>query len=150
MTSRLVGLAVGAGAGFVVSWARLSDPAVIRAMLLLRDPHVFLVMGSAVIVAAVGVRLVKATGMRAVVTDEPIGWKVERPQARHVGGSALFGIGWSVAGTCPGPVAAMVGEGRLGGLAVMAGLITGIALQRAWMWRARARADEALQQMAAL
>jgi uncharacterized membrane protein YedE/YeeE len=145
-----VGLAVGAGAGFVVSWARLSDPAVIRATLLLRDPHVFLVMGSAVIVAAVGVRLVKTTGMRAVVTDEPIGWKMERRQAHHVGGSALFGIGWSVAGTCPGPVAAMVGEGRLGGLAVVAGLITGIALQRAWMWSARARAGAALRQMAAL
>lgn len=150
MTSKLIGLAVGVVAGFVVSWARLSDPAVIRAMLLLQDPHVFLVMGSAVIVAAIGVRVLKATGMRAVVTGEAIGWTVECPRARHVGGSALFGIGWSVAGTCPGPVAAMVGEGRLGGLAVMTGLIAGIALQRAWIGRVRARADVTVQQMVAI
>ncbi len=135
MTARLAGLIVGIGAGFVMSWARLSDPAVIRDMLLLRDPYVFLVMGSAVAVAAVGVRLVKAVVVRALVTAEPIGWTVERPGPRHVGGSLLFAAGWSVAGTCPGPVAVMIGEGRLGGLAVAAGLIAGVTMQRAWMRR---------------
>ena len=135
MTARLAGLIIGIGAGFVMSWARLSDPAVIRDMLLLRNPHVFLVMGSAVTVAAVGVRLVRAVVVRALVTGEPIGWTVERPGPRHVGGSLLFGAGWSVAGTCPGPVAAMIGEGRLGGLAIAAGLIVGVTMQRAWMRR---------------
>ena len=48
MNARLAGLIIGVGAGFVISWARLSDPAVIHDMLLLRDPHVFLVMGKEV------------------------------------------------------------------------------------------------------
>ena len=43
--------------------------------------------------------------------------------------SVLFGLGWSVAGTCPGPVAIMVGEGRFSGLLVVCGLVCGIALQ---------------------
>ncbi len=136
MKASLAGLTVGVGAGFVMSWARLSDPAVIRDMLLLRDPHVFLVMGSAVAVAAAGVRVLRTARVRAFVTGEPIGWSVEGPRARHIGGSVLFAAGWSVAGTCPGPVAAMVGEGRLGGLAVVAGLIAGVTLQRS---RARRR-----------
>ena len=46
-------------------------------------------------------------------------------------GSLLFGAGWSIAGTCPGPVTAMIGEGRVGGLYVVAGLLGGVALQAA-------------------
>ena len=144
MKAKLTGLIIGAAAGFVVSWARLYDPAVIRDMLLMRDAHVFLVMGSAVAVASVGVRMLRAVSLRAFLTGEPIGWSVERPRARHVRGAALFAVGWSVAGTCPGPVAAMVGEGRLGGLAVVAGLIAGIILQRAWAQRQAFAASAAL------
>ena len=53
MVAALIPLVVGIAAGFVVAWAQLSDPAAIRDMLMLRDPHVFLVMGSAVMVAAI-------------------------------------------------------------------------------------------------
>jgi uncharacterized membrane protein YedE/YeeE len=87
-------------------------------------------MGSAVAIAAVGVRVMKATGALCVLTGEPVGWSVEQPRTRHVAGSILFGIGWTVAGTCPGPVAAMIGEGRLVGVPVVVGLLAGVALQR--------------------
>ena len=132
MKGKLAGLVVGVGAGFVLSWARLSDPGVIRDMLLLNSPHVFLVMGTAMAVAAAGVRVLRAAGARAFITREAIGWSVDRPRVRHMGGAALFGIGWAAAGTCPGPLAAMVGEGRLGGLAVAVGVFAGVTLQRLW------------------
>jgi len=131
MTARFAGLAIGAGIGFVFAAARLSDPAVIRDMLLLREPDVFLLMGSAVVVAAIGVRLLRAAKVRAVLTGEPVGWTTEKAERRHVAGSVLFGAGWAVAGTCPGPVAVMIGEGRLAGLVVAAGLAAGVALQGA-------------------
>ena len=63
------------------------------------------------------------------VTHEPIAWTLERPQSRHVVGSMVFGVGWSLAGTCPGPVAVMIGQGRLTGLVVVAGLLAGVSLQ---------------------
>jgi uncharacterized membrane protein YedE/YeeE len=132
MFAAIIPLVVGIGAGFVVAWARLSDPSVIRDMLLLRDPHVFLVMGSAVMVAAIGQRFLRALRLRAVITGEPIAWSVERPQGKHIAGSLLFGVGWSVAGTCPGPVAAMLGQGHLDVLPVVAGLLAGVALQHRW------------------
>ena len=135
MKAKLAGLVVGVGAGFVLSWARLSDPGVIRSMLLLQSPHVFLVMGSAMTVAAVGVRVLRTIGFRAFITQETIGWSVDRPRGRHVGGSALFAVGWAVAGTCPGALAAMIGEGRLGGLAVAVGVFAGVTLQRTWAHR---------------
>ena len=147
MKAKLAGLILGVGAGFVVSLARLSDPAIIREMFLLRSPHVFLVMGSAVAIAAVGVRLLRAAGVRAFITGDAIGWSVEPARSRHVAGSALFAAGWSVAGTCPGPVAAMIGEGKLAGLVVAGGLVVGVALQRAWALR-RAVCAHARQPMA--
>ena len=129
MSVRLVGLAFGIAFGFLMSWAALSDATVIRNMLLLRDPQVFLFMGSAVFVSAAGVRALRALRVRALVTGEPISWTLDRIEPRHVIGSVMFGVGWSVAGTCPGPVAAMIGQGHLGGLFVAGGLLAGVSLQ---------------------
>jgi uncharacterized membrane protein YedE/YeeE len=137
MSAKLYGLLGGIGIGFVFAWAGLSDPVVIRDMLLLRDVHVFFVMGSAILVATVGVRLLRRQGARAWATDEAIAWTTEKPQTRHVAGSVLFGAGWSLAATCPGPVAVMIGQGRLAGLFVAAGLLVGVTLQNLWS-RARA------------
>ena len=123
-----MGLFAGMGFGFLLSLARLSDPTVIRDMLLLREAQVFLIMGSAIVVAAIGVGLLRIAGSHAFVTGEPIRWSVQRLEPRHVIGSVMFGAGSSIAGTCPGPVAAMIGEGRLGGLAVAAGILAGVAL----------------------
>lgn len=129
MTLKLSGLFGGIGFGFVLSWAHLTDPGVIRNMLLLREADVFLLMGSAIVVAAVGCRLLRAVGIRAFLSGEPITWPIARPQPRHVLGSMLFGAGWSVAGTCPGPAAAMIGQGKVGGLVVAAGILAGVVLQ---------------------
>ena len=139
MKTKAIGLAGGVVFGFTLAWARLTDPRVIRDMLLLKEPHVFLIMGSAVAVAAVGLRALKATGARCIITGEPVDWTVEQPRTRHVAGSILFGIGWTVAGTCPGPVAAMIGEGRLAGVPVAVGLLAGVAVQR--MLAARKNVD---------
>jgi uncharacterized membrane protein YedE/YeeE len=115
--------------GFTLAWAHLTDPHVIRDMLLLKELHVFLIMGSTVAIAAMGVRVLKLGSARCIVTGEPVDWSVEPPRTRHVAGSILFGIGWTVAGTCPGPVAAMIGEGRLVGVPVAVGLLAGVTLQ---------------------
>lgn len=93
MNAKVAGLFAGIGFGFLLSWARLSDPTVIRHMLLLREPHVFFIMGSAIVVAAVGLRLLRMAGTHAVFTGEPIGWPVQRPERRHVIGSVIFGAG---------------------------------------------------------
>jgi uncharacterized membrane protein YedE/YeeE len=127
MNLRLTALICGAAFGFVLSWSRLTDPDVIASMLLLREMHVFLIMGSAVFTAAVGVRLLAQS--RAFITGEVIAWTTRRVERRHIIGSMLFGAGWSVARTCPGPVAAMIGEGRVLGFVVAAGILAGVALQ---------------------
>lgn len=51
------------------------------------------------------------------------------PEAKHVADGFTFGIGWAVAGNCPGAVAAMVVGGRLHGLWVMPGIAAGVVLR---------------------
>src|SRR5437899_6361078 len=139
MGQRIVGLLFGVGTGFILAWARLSDPAVIRDMLLLREPDVFLFMGCSAVVAGIGARLLRRAGAHALITDEPIAWAVERPRASTVIGSVLFGAGWSIAATCPGPMAVMIGEGHVAGAVVVAGMIAGLTLQRAVVKKLAAR-----------
>jgi uncharacterized protein len=143
VNTKFIGLLGGVVFGFTLAWARLTDPCVIRDMLLLKEPHVFLIMGSAVAIAAVGVRLLKVSGARCLVTGEPVGWSLERPGTQHVAGSMLFALGWTVAGTCPGPVAAMIGEGRLVGVSVAMGLLVGVTLQRVLVTRNTSEAPAA-------
>jgi uncharacterized membrane protein YedE/YeeE len=85
---------------------------------------------SAIAVAAIGARLLRGAGVRSVVTREAVGWTTLQVHPRHIAGSAIFGTGWSIAATCPGPVTAMIGQGRLGGLLVATGIATGIVLHR--------------------
>jgi uncharacterized membrane protein YedE/YeeE len=50
---------------------------------------------------------------------------------RHGGnviGGLLFGVGWALAGACPGPIFVNIGEGKVYALAALAGALTGTAL----------------------
>ena len=122
------GLVVGIGFGFMLGWARLTDYDVIHDMLLLRELDVFLLMGAAIATAAVAIRLLRARGGRSLVGGWPIAWTVTRPTRNHVIGSMVFGLGWGVSGTCPGPVAAQLGRGQLAALFTLAGIFLGIAV----------------------
>ena len=119
---------MGAAFGFLVAAARLSDYQVIHDMLSLREPDVFLLMGSAIAVAAPILvvlerrRIQTMFGGELNVLRQPI-------TRRTVLGAAVFGSGWAVAGTCPVPVLAMSVSGSGLGLVVAAGLFGGIALR---------------------
>lgn len=126
----------GVGFGFVLGWARLTEPDTIYDMLRLREPDVFLLMGSAIVTGALGVRLLRRSGARTLTSSEPVTWKTLPASRDHVIGSMLFGLGWSLACTCPGPTAAMIGRGQWAGLFTALGLFTGIALRDAHKARA--------------
>ena len=122
------GFLVGVAFGFLVAAARLSDYNVIHDMLLLREPDVFLLMGSAVAVAAPLLLLLERKRWQT-----PFGGAlnvVRAPITRDsVAGAAVFGAGWALAGTCPVPALAMTAGGSVLGLCVAAGLFGGVALR---------------------
>lgn len=140
MRARLASGLVGAVFGATLSWTGMSSPVVIRRALLFEDSYLFLMFGSAVLTAFVGLRVLKAIRARALLTDEPIAWSVSKPERRNVVGSLMFGTGWAFAGACPGPVATQLGQGVAWSLFTIVGILSGIVLfkrRRARVGRAR-------------
>ena len=127
----LVATAFGADFGFLLSWGTLTDPDTIHAMLRLQEAYVFLMMGSAVAVGFAGVKLLTRRPSRATITGDPIAPRTDAIGRRHIAGSAMFGLGWAVADTCPGPVAAQLGQGLPWALCTAAGITGGVLLFQA-------------------
>ena len=121
---RLAGLLVGLVFGVALSWTGMSDPDVIRGALLFEESYLFLFFASAVLVATVGVRLLR--GRRSLLTRERIDWRSTPVQRRHIAGSVLFGTGWALADACPGPIATQLGQGIVWSLFTLAGVVAGI------------------------
>jgi uncharacterized protein len=121
---RLSGLLVGLVFGVVLSWSGMSDPDVIRGALLFEESYLFLFFASAVLVATVGIRLLR--GRRSLLTRERIDWRSTPVQRRHIAGSVLFGTGWALADACPGPIATQLGQGIVWSLFTLAGVVVGI------------------------
>jgi uncharacterized membrane protein YedE/YeeE len=137
MKRNIAGLLFGIAFGVVLAWGHLSHSDVIRDMLMLRDAHVPLFMAASVAVSGTGSRVLRALKVKAPLAGELIDWELVRPEKRHIIGSVLFGIAWGTAGTCPGPAAVAIGEGRVAGLAIFAGMIIGVLLQGARAKRIR-------------
>lgn len=93
------------------------------------DPSLAFVMGGALVVTFIGYRLVwkrsaPLFGERfQIPTNSTIDMKL-------VGGSALFGIGWGIAGFCPGAAIPALGTGRWEVALFVAAVIVGFYLRR--------------------
>jgi hypothetical protein len=62
-----------------------------------------------------------------------LGLPMQLPGPRHIdrrliGGSLLFGIGWGLAGICPGPALVLLGVGVTKGLVFVLAMLGGMAL----------------------
>ncbi|MBV9472335.1 MAG: YeeE/YedE family protein [Solirubrobacterales bacterium] len=126
MRPRLGGLGLGLVFGVVLAWSGMTSPQVVREALLFERSYLFLFFASAVLVASVGLALLRRLRARALLVDAPIGWRPERPARRHIIGSLLFGIGWGICDSCPGPIATQVGQGIAWGLFTLAGVLLGV------------------------
>ena len=104
------------------------DPARVLAFLDLAgvwNPSLLFVLGGAVCVAFAGVRL--ARHLKQPVLDQAFALPVARQiDAQLVVGSCLFGLGWGMAGFCPGPAVASVGAGVWQGCIFAAAMLAGM------------------------
>ena len=93
------------------------------------DPSLIFVMGGALLVAFIGYRFVLARKGPILATrfELPTSSAVD---ARLIGGSALFGLGWGIAGFCPGGALPALGTGQREVLLFVAALIIGMLLTR--------------------
>ena len=119
------------GAGLALSG--MMDPARVRGFLDIFgawDPTLAFVMGGAVIVMA-GAWAIQRR-MKGPALDETFSLPgTKKLDARLIGGSALFGAGWGLAGLCPGPGIASLTTSPLPAAVFVVAMIAGMALYAA-------------------
>ena len=99
------------------------------------DPSLAFVMAGAIGVAVVAFAWAKRRTRSWL--GLPIQWPAARTiTVRLVAGSAVFGIGWGLAGFCPGPALVSIGLGSVKGIAFVVAMLVGMALFE-WIERAR-------------
>lgn len=113
----------GAAFGFVLSRSGAADYNYIQRMFLFESFQLYGIIGTAVVLTAVGLRIAKRYGR--TVFGQPIAIETKPLHRGNVFGGLLFGIGWSLAGMCPGPIIVNIGEGKLYAVAALAGALTG-------------------------
>lgn len=88
----------------VISWFRIQE------MFRFESFHMYGVIGSAIIVGAISVWLIKRFRIKTI-HGEPIQLYKVRFSKGQVYGGLLFGFGWALTGACPGPLFALIGSG---------------------------------------
>jgi uncharacterized membrane protein YedE/YeeE len=128
----LSALAAGLIFGFGLTLSGMVNPARVLGFLDFAgewDPTLAFVLAGAVLASAVGYGLMGRfahpvfEGSFAVPTSRDI-------DLRLVGGSALFGIGWGLAGFCPGPAVASLSLGLGKSVLFVAAMLVGMVLFR--------------------
>ncbi len=118
--------AFGTAFGWVLSRSGAADYDFIQGMFLFTNLQLYGIIGTAVLVTAPGLWLLKRRG-RTLSGDE-LRVKAKPRHPGNVAGGVLFGVGWSITGMCPGPILVNVGEGKLYALGALAGALVGAAL----------------------
>lgn len=93
------------------------------------DPSLALVMGGALLVTAIGYRLVlrRAKPVCEIKFHVPTNRKLDLPL---IAGSAVFGIGWGISGFCPGGAIPALGLGEASAWAFVGAMLVGIFAAR--------------------
>ena len=115
------GLLCGVLFGYVLENAGFGSPVKLSAQFKLTDWAVFKVMFTAIVVAAVGLWLLKIGGL---LRPDSIAVPQAALVAAAVGG-ALVGAGFATGGYCPGTSVAGLFSGRLDALAFIVGVVLG-------------------------
>ena len=93
------------------------------------DPSLAFVMAGAIMIGFVAFLLAKKR------TQSFLGLPIQMPTNQLIDkelvlGSALFGIGWGLAGICPGPGIVLLGAGETKGLVFVSALVLGVLIFR--------------------
>src|SRR5687768_18567202 len=88
--------------GFVLSRSGAADYNYIQRMFLFEDVQLYGIIGSAVAFTAPGLWLIKRHGRTA--SGRALQIDMKSRNRGNVAGGLLFGVGWSMAGMCPGPI----------------------------------------------
>lgn len=128
----IVSLASGTIFGAGLALGGMTDPARVRGFLDLFgawDPTLAFVMGGAVLVMAAAWLIQRRMQRPVFATSFSLPDRSDITP-RLVGGSALFGVGWAIAGLCPGPGFAALAIEPVSAAIFVAAMLGGMLLVR--------------------
>ncbi len=134
----ITALVAGTVFGLGLAMSGMLDPARVRGFLDIFgvwDPSLAFVLGGAVTVALAGMAVLKR--LRRPAFDEGFHLPATSPiDRRLLLGSAIFGIGWGMAGFCPGPALASLSLGLAPVVLFVIAMLAGMTLHdRVWLRR---------------
>ena len=106
----------------IISWYRIYE------MFRFESFHMYGVIGSAVILGAVGVAIIKKSGIKSIYGEKINFPPKDNTFFRYIFGGTIFGLGWAMTGACPGPLFVLLGKGIWSILVVIFGAILGTFL----------------------
>ncbi|OJV13955.1 MAG: transporter [Dyadobacter sp. 50-39] len=88
----------------VISWFRIQE------MFRIQSFHMYGIIGSAVLIGALSVWLIKTFKIKTIHGEE-ITFSDKKFNRGQIYGGLTFGLGWGLTGACPGPLFAQIGVG---------------------------------------
>lgn len=104
------------------SWYRIQE------MFRFQAFHMYGIIGTAVVLGAIGVAIIKKFKMRDISGNQIMFYPKDKSIIRYLIGGTIFGLGWALSGACPGPMVVNVGYGYFAMLIVFAFAIIGTYL----------------------
>ena len=102
-----------------VSWYRIFE------MFKFQSFHMYGIIGGAVGLGAIIVQVIKRSKMKSMYGEQIVIPPKQMSIARYLIGGTLFGLGWALAGACPGPMYILLGSGVWSMIIVIFGALVG-------------------------
>lgn len=104
------------------SWFRIYE------MFRFESFHMYGIIGSALILGVIGVQLIKRMNIKSFFGTPVIIEAKEKGFKNYLFGGVIFGLGWALAGACPGPIYTLIGAGYVSIVVVLLGAVLGAFL----------------------
>ena len=102
-----------------VSWYRIYE------MFMFQSFHMYGIIGVAITTGVIGIQIIKRNKLKDIdgfaieIIDK------EKGSARYWIGGLLFGLGWALVGSCPGPIFILIGAGFMSVGIILVGALLG-------------------------
>ncbi|MEW7279516.1 DUF6691 family protein [Aquimarina sp. 2201CG1-2-11] len=106
----------------VASWFRIYE------MFTFKSFHMYGIIGSAILLGMIFIMFIKKKKIKSIDGEEIYISPKDKGFNRYMFGGIIFGLGWALAGACPGPMFTLLGAGYLPILIVILSAILGTFL----------------------
>lgn len=105
-----------------VSWYRIYE------MFQFQSFHMYGIISVAIATGVIGIQIIKRNKVKAIDGTPIVIKDKEKGSARYIIGGIVFGLGWGLVGSCPGPIFILLGAGVLPVILVLIGALIGTTL----------------------